>query len=71
MANTFEGTSDSGNFQQALDQAVQRALDSSGAADDRLTWKLESVSGESGGIAGINKLTVTIYGELDSDRERK
>ncbi|HLL99575.1 MAG TPA: hypothetical protein VK400_00845 [Pyrinomonadaceae bacterium] len=71
MANTFEGTSGNGNFQEALDQAVQSAFASSTTEDERLTWKLESVSGEYGSIAGINKLTVTIYGELDSERKGK
>jgi hypothetical protein len=67
--NTFEGTSNSGNFQEALEMAVEKAL-ASGVPDDRASWKLDSLSGERGTFAGINNLTVTIRAELDSDRDK-
>src|SRR5437899_2322643 len=60
-AVTFTGTSDKGDFEDALGVAVQSAMESrKGTADAMIEWKLKSVSGVNGGIAGFRKLTVTI-----------
>ena len=59
----FSGTSKNGNFQEALDSAIQAAADklSGGGADIRITWHLLFVSGVRGGIIGQNDLTVEIF----------
>jgi hypothetical protein len=60
-ARTFTGTSDKGDFEEALSSAVQSAMESrQGAADAMIEWKLKSVSGVQGGFAGFRKITVTI-----------
>jgi ABC-type glycerol-3-phosphate transport system substrate-binding protein len=60
-AVTFTGTSDKGDFEEALNAAVQSAIDSrQGHPDAMIEWKLKSVSGVNGGIAGFRKLTVSI-----------
>ena len=60
---TFEGSSKSGKFQKALNAALKelgKALSEGGVADASASWKLDSVTGTVGGIAGVSRLTVTI-----------
>lgn len=60
---TFEGSSKSGKLQKALNAALKELNDALGegkVADASATWQLVSVSGNVGGIAGLNRLTVTI-----------
>ena len=60
---TFEGTSKSGKLQKALNAALKElneALDKGKVANASASWKLASVSGNVDGIAGVNRLTVTI-----------
>jgi hypothetical protein len=60
-AATFTGTSDKGDFEEALGAAVQSAMESrQGSSDAMIEWKLKSVSGVNGGFAGFRKLTVSI-----------
>src|SRR5262245_9933811 len=59
-AETFSGTSDKGDFEDALNQAVNSAIESRHVADAMIEWKLKSVSGVNGGVAGFRKLTVSI-----------
>lgn len=61
----FQGTSDAGDFQSALQEAISKALEalSAGVADQRISWKLIEVSGINGGFVGENKITVTIEAE--------
>ena len=58
----FSGTSKSGNFQEALDYAIQEATTKlgEGGADIMINWHLLTVSGVNGGIAGLNTVTVEI-----------
>jgi hypothetical protein len=63
-SNTETGTSNKGNLQEALDTAVATALRNAPGADRLVKWKLECVTGEQGGIAGINQLTVEISYEV-------
>lgn len=58
----FSGTSNNGNFQEALDSAIQAAAEElgEGGADIMINWHLLVVSGAQGGIAGLNALTVEI-----------
>jgi hypothetical protein len=64
----FDGTSAKGNFQEALSDAIQKALRSTGVPDERVTWKLRKTRGENGSIAGLNNLTVTIEASFSSDK---
>lgn len=60
-AVTFTGESDKGDFEEALDAAVKSAIESQkGRSDAMVEWKLKSVSGVNGGIAGFRKLKVSI-----------
>jgi hypothetical protein len=60
-AVTFTGTSDKGDFEEALNAAVHSAMDSrQGHPDAMIEWKLKNVSGVNGGVAGFRKLTVSI-----------
>jgi hypothetical protein len=53
-----QGTSNSGNFQEALDQAINAAQPTGGA--DIVFWKLGEVTGSKGGIVSASSITVTI-----------
>ena len=65
---TFDGKSAKGDFQEALSDAIQKAVQSTGVADELATWKLEEVKGENGGIAGVNNVTVTIRASFSSGK---
>ena len=65
---TFYGKSTKGDFQEALSDAINNAMQSTGVADEHVTWKLEEVNGESGTIAGLNIVTVTIRASFGSER---
>jgi hypothetical protein len=56
----FSGTSNHGNFEEALGYAIKAAADALGGADIRVNWYLLLVSGVNGGITGQNDLTVEI-----------
>jgi len=57
----FEGTSNKGNLEEALESAIESAMASrKGIADAMVEWKVKDISGAQGGIAGVNRLTVTI-----------
>ena len=56
----FTGTSERGNFQEALRNAINAAIEDSGVADIIIKWKLDCVTGENGGITGLDVLNVTI-----------
>jgi hypothetical protein len=57
---TFRGTSNQGNLQEALDLAIQAAQKAAPGADRRVEWTLKEVSGREGGFAPVNEVTVTI-----------
>ena len=58
---TFEGTSNKGDLEEALKAAIESAMTSrKGIADAMVEWKVKNISGAQGGIAGFNRLTVTI-----------
>ncbi|WP_417387980.1 hypothetical protein [Gimesia sp.] len=59
----FKGTSKQGSYEEALKQALARlnqALGEDGVRDATASWKVDSVQGEVGGIAGLNELSVVI-----------
>jgi hypothetical protein len=64
MAKTYTGTSKKG-YQDALDKAVSSALRAAGGADRTISWKLKSVSGAAGGIAGGTQTKVSIESTVD------
>tara|TARA_R110002111_G_scaffold262851_2_gene341818 strand:- start:12176 stop:12850 length:675 start_codon:yes stop_codon:yes gene_type:complete len=62
----FAGTSNAGSFEQALAAAVAKlndALSEGKVADATATWKIIKTSGQVGGIAGLNQISVTIVAE--------
>lgn len=63
----FHGTSNEGDFQSALLEAVNRALEAlrGNTADARIAWRLIETSGSSGGIVGERAITVTIEAQLN------
>jgi hypothetical protein len=62
----FQGTSNEGDFQSALLEAVNRALEAlrGNTADARIAWRLIETSGSFGGILGERAITVTIEAQL-------
>ena len=58
--NQFEGTSNKGSFQQALDAAIQAALDAEPRPDHGVKWSLVQTRGVRGTLLGSNDLTVII-----------
>lgn len=59
----FEGESKTGNFQEALDEALWQlgeALSEDGVMDAMGEWVLTEVTGLRGGIAGFQNVTVKI-----------
>src|SRR5262245_56001629 len=64
-ARTYGGASPRGNFQEALNDAVAQAMRAQPGADRLVRYRLREVTGEQGGIAGINLIRVTI--ELTED----
>jgi len=57
----FEGTSSKGDLEEALKTAIESAMASrKGIADAMVEWKIKEISGAQGGIAGVDRLTVTI-----------
>src|SRR5688572_297177 len=64
----FEGVSDKGEFQEALDDAVNRALRSLPGADRMVRYRVREITGEHGGIRGANIVRVQI--EVPGDEAR-
>jgi len=54
----FKGTSDSGDFSQALLNAIKTAKEQLGT--DYVVWELATISGENGGFLLVNILHVEI-----------
>lgn len=56
----YEGTSRRGNFQEALDDAVAKALRALPGADRMVRYRVQEITGEHGGIAGASVLRVAV-----------
>jgi hypothetical protein len=54
----FEGTSSRGDFQEALQNAINAAQ--AGVPSTLINWTLDEVSGQKGGFVNANELKVTI-----------
>lgn len=57
-AGKFRGTSKQGDFHEALDNAIAAAKE--GLTSSLVIWQLQDVSGQNGGFAQVNDLTVII-----------
>jgi flavin-binding protein dodecin len=55
---TFTGTSKTGNFTEALRNAIESAKET--LTTDYITWEMEGVSGEDGGFVLVQNLYVKI-----------
>ncbi len=56
--NTFTGTSKSGDIAEALQDAIQLAKE--GLQSSLITWRVDEISGKSGGFVELNVLAVRI-----------
>ncbi len=56
----YEGTSNKGDLQEALEDALKDALTAVQHTDPMVYYTLQKISGIRGGIAGFNELTVSI-----------
>jgi len=65
----FTGTSENGDFHEALRKAIDAAQVAIGGADIIIKWRLDNVTGERGGLLPVNKLNVTIQA-LDLETSR-
>jgi hypothetical protein len=68
----FEGTSDTSNFQEALDKAVQDALRAIQHTEPMVSYVVKRIRGTKGGIGGFTRVTVVIETDhLAAGRETK
>lgn len=58
----FEGTSNQGDFTEALQNAIAAAKE--GLITDFVTWKLLDISGQNGGFTAVNDLNVSIQAQV-------
>jgi hypothetical protein len=60
----FEGKSESGNLQEALDDAIERACHSEVRAELKVAYQVTKISGLRGGIDATNHIVVVIEAEV-------
>ena len=60
----FEGRSEIGSLQEAIDDAVAKARQSELRAEMTISYQVTKISGARGGIAGINQMFVVIEAEV-------
>jgi hypothetical protein len=56
----FEGTSKTSNLQEALENAVQKALRAITHSDPMVSYSVKRITGIRGGIAALREVTVVI-----------
>jgi len=56
----FEGVSEAGRFQEALEDAIKKALGSVQHTDPMASYVVKQIRGSKGGLAGLNQVVVTI-----------
>jgi hypothetical protein len=56
----FEGMSKTSDFQEALEDAVQKALRAITHTDPMVSYSVKRITGVRGGIAGLREITVVI-----------
>jgi flavin-binding protein dodecin len=54
----FEGVSDKGSIQEALNNAIERAKEN--LKTESVQWELQSLKGRDGGFVPMHHLTLTI-----------
>jgi hypothetical protein len=57
---SFTGTSHRGDIEEAIANAIREAMGSSQGDDALIKWTIKKISGQRGGIAGLNEISVTI-----------
>ncbi len=60
----FEGKSQTGSFQEALDDGAKKALKSITHTDPMISFTVKEISGRKGGFANFNELSVVIEADL-------
>ncbi|MFC4425107.1 hypothetical protein [Deinococcus navajonensis] len=60
MTKTYEESSQTGDFLEALRLAVERARTEHSPTDGMIDWRVAAIRGQRGGIAGLNLITVVI-----------
>lgn len=60
----YEGKSESGSLQEALDDAIRTACQSELRAEMTVSYQVTKISGVRGGIDGINRIVVLIDAEV-------
>ena len=60
----FEGRSESGSFQEAIDDALEKARQSELRAEMTVSYQVTKIRGVCGGIGGINRMFVVIEAEV-------
>lgn len=60
-AGTFTGEDDTGDFQLALDDAVNQAVAAAGCCDIQVNFEVLDIKGRVGGFIGEDKIFVRIY----------
>jgi hypothetical protein len=58
---SFVGKSDTGNFQEALQNAI--AIAKKTLETDFITWEIEKIYGEDGGYVTVNILSLQIHAQ--------
>jgi hypothetical protein len=56
----FEGTSETSNFQEALENAIKKALGAVSHTEPMVSYTVKRIGGKRGGLGQLNKLTVVI-----------
>jgi hypothetical protein len=67
----FEGASDSSNLQEALERAVEKALNAVSHTDPMVSYVVKRISGTKSGFSQLNQITVVIDVPRTPTRETK
>ena len=70
VVGTYTGVSTSGNFQEAMDDAVTRAMRSSTGQEGAIRYRVTDITGEQTGLQGPGVLRVTIALAMDDATHR-
>jgi ABC-type sugar transport system substrate-binding protein len=62
-SGVFVGTNDQGQFQLALEDAVQQAATAAGCCDIRISYKVLETTGQQGGFIFLDDINVRILAE--------
>lgn len=65
----FKGTSTIGSIEEAITNAIDAAKQ--GLNSELVTWKLDTIGGENGGIVGVNTITVSLKTKANKDKKKE